>query len=624
MTTVFLILGHRLTADSPFKFIHPELVPRDGFKVEPPDPGMYLEHLRQELSRTSRPTMDIHRRKRKTPHKPICGMASLYPNASFDDVADDNFFVLKRPDLVRKNSMEKTDLEEHTFVHPRAYLGLDGAAEQRALIVKHLESIHPERKGGFPIVFDCGASKTITPYEDDFIGEIRRPPPGMELKGISSGLPIRGIGTIKWLFTDTTGQVHPLTTEAYFVPLMTIRLFSPQAHVIEQDEIKSGISFEHPATHMHFKWNKGKTMMSIPLHPPTKLYIAKGHPPRSIGGILNICVTDATNSNLSGTQKLLLRWHYRLGHVGFALVQWLARNSIILPSSIARCEAPKCASCEYGKGHRRPVANRGSPGQYAPRAGGRISDSKIDSLLIQTGGHLKAGDLRPGDRISVDSYETRVKGRRKTSRGQTKDSDMFCGGTIFCDHASSFIDVRHQVTLGAHDTVRSKQLFERVAYTHGVQVKAYHADNGIFTSHQFKQHLEDQAQDLSLSGVGAHHQNGVAERAIKTVVASARTMMLHAALRWPEEKDESLWPLALCYAAYIHNITPKPNCGGHSPLELFSSVITEHPMRAVAGKPPHACLGLSCLCSGSYLTRREEATEVTAAIAERYVHGSFT
>ncbi|MGH9726402.1 MAG: hypothetical protein ACRD41_15170, partial [Candidatus Acidiferrales bacterium] len=113
-------------------------------------------------------------------------------------------------------------------------------------------------------------------------------------------------------------------------------------------------------------------------------------------------------------------------------------------------------------------------------------------------------------------------------------------------------------------------------------MKAYHADNGIFTSHQFKQHLEGQAQDLSLSGVGAHHQNGVAERAIKTVVASARTMMLHAALRWPEEKDESLWPLALRYAAYIHNITPKPNCGGHSPLELFSSVITEHPMRSPA------------------------------------------
>ncbi|MGH7955171.1 MAG: hypothetical protein ACREOZ_04345, partial [Gloeomargaritales cyanobacterium] len=114
--------------------------------------------------------------------------------------------------------------------------------------------------------------------------------------------------------------------------------------------------------------------------------------------------------------------------------------------------------------------------------------------------------------------------------------------------------------------------------THGVQIKAYHADNGIFTSQQFKQHLEGQFQDLSLSGVGAHHQNGVAERAIKTVVASARTMMLHATLRWPEEADETLWPLALGYSAYLWNITPKPNCGGHSPLALFSSVLSEHPM----------------------------------------------
>ena len=35
---------------------------------------------------------------------------------------------------------------------------------------------------------------------------------------------------------------------------------------------------------------------------------------------------------------------------------------------------------------------------------------------------------------------------------------------------------------------------------------------------------------MSLSGVGDHGKNGVTERAIHTVVNSARTMMLHQAL----------------------------------------------------------------------------------------------
>ncbi|MGH7955235.1 MAG: hypothetical protein ACREOZ_04670, partial [Gloeomargaritales cyanobacterium] len=107
-----------------------------------------------------------------------------------------------------------------------------------------------------------------------------------------------------------------------------------------------------------------------------------------------------------------------------------------------------------------------------------------------------------------------MKGRLRTSRGASKNEDMYCGGAIFCDHATKLIDVRHQVTLGASDTVRSKKLFERMAFTHGVIVHSYHGDNGIFSSAEFKKHLEDTNQEIRYSGVGAHHQNGVAERAI--------------------------------------------------------------------------------------------------------------
>ena len=40
---------------------------------------------------------------------------------------------------------------------------------------------------------------------------------------------------------------------------------------------------------------------------------------------------------------------------------------------------------------------------------------------------------------------------------------------------------------------------------------------------------------ITFSGAGASHQNGAAERTIKTVVTMARTMLMHAVLRCPED-----------------------------------------------------------------------------------------
>ena len=34
-------------------------------------------------------------------------------------------------------------------------------------------------------------------------------------------------------------------------------------------------------------------------------------------------VTDESNQNLMPLQKMLLQWHYRLGHLGFQTVQWI-------------------------------------------------------------------------------------------------------------------------------------------------------------------------------------------------------------------------------------------------------------------------------------------------------------
>ena len=74
---------------------------------------------------------------------------------------------------------------------------------------------------------------------------------------------------------------------------------------------------------------------------------------------------------------------------------------------------------------------------------------------------------------------------------------------------------------------------------------------------------------MSYSGVGAHGQNGVAKRAIQTVVTSARTMMLHQTLLWPEQFDMCIWPFTLDQVVYLYNHLPN-KFSPVAPLELYT------------------------------------------------------
>ena len=69
--------------------------------------------------------------------------------------------------------------------------------------------------------------------------------------------------------------------------------------------------------------------------------------------------------------------------------------------------------------------------------------------------------------------------------------------------------------------------------------------------------------------MGSHHQNGHAERHIGTIMSVARTMMLYAAIHWPEMVDPSLWPMAVQHAVFLFNHLPDPSTG-FSPFDLFS------------------------------------------------------
>ena len=421
------------------------------------------------------------------------------------------------------------------------------------------ENIH------FSVIWDTGATRSVSGYKDDFVGEISVPKVPLRLGGIASGLTVEGIGTVHWTFLSDDGRLLHLHLKAYYVPLCPQRLLSPQ-RIFSKEQGISGcfvVLDDHAQLQI-----AGKPVLSIDYDPINDLPTSRAI--RSSTATLReeslyLCVTEDRNQNLTEAQKEYLRWHYKLGHLGPATIQWLLRqpsfgNNLKIRAA-ARCTAPKCAACEYGKAHRKPLkATIGTP---SPEREGKV----------------KLGDIYPGSGVSVDHFESRVLGRQYSSRGKSHDSCMYKGGCIFVDHASGLLYVHHQVGFSATETLTGKQQFENWAYNHGVLIGRYMTDNGTFGAKEFVDAIIARGQQVKYCGVGAHHQNGAAERSIRTVSNMARVMMLHASIRWPETADATLWPMAVDYAVHVYNHVPGARTG-QSPIDIFTgSLVPRHGLK---------------------------------------------
>ena len=76
---------------------------------------------------------------------------------------------------------------------------------------------------------------------------------------------------------------------------------------------------------------------------------------------------------------------------------------------------------------------------------------------------------------------------------------------------------------------------------------------------------------MNYYGLGAHHQNGIAEIKVNQFTLAARTMILHAQRYWPEYITTMLWPFALLAAAdRINNV--HIDLEGQTPDMKFSKV----------------------------------------------------
>ena len=423
------------------------------------------------------------------------------------------------------------------------------------------------------IMLDTGATRAVSPFIEDFLSYRENKDHKQVVKGIAKGLKIKGSGKIHYkLFADDGTEVV-LVVKAYHVPDMQMRLVSPQdaCGTLEGNPIKF-------STFSSYKGRKGYASLDImpdkdnwetmsplktkkmQLDPKTSLpflFVRMAWTVKETVQALQASIETAaeSNSNLTSAQKELITWHQRLGHISFATIQWLARSGKLPcknPKAVGNCDIPICASCQFAKQKKRP--------------------DKASKQTTKSGKEmeLKKQDLFPGQRVSADHFQSAVPGRTYSSRGSYHPENMYNGGTIFVDHASGKISIQHQVSLSASESIKAKLRFEQEAAESGVRVSAYHSDNGIYSSNEFMAHLAGKKQPITFSGAGAAHQNAVAEQAIQTVTYMARTLLIHASMRSPEETiTANLWPMAMDYAVWVYNNVPKKDTG-LSPNDIWS------------------------------------------------------
>ncbi|KAI2497267.1 hypothetical protein MHU86_17231 [Fragilaria crotonensis] len=240
----------------------------------------------------------------------------------------------------------------------------------------------------------------------------------------------------------------------------------------------------------------------------------------------------------------LLRMHHCLGHMPFALIRIMIKESGTYRNRahLLTCPIPVCSACLFGKATKRAWRSKGHVSTLEPAQA-------------------------PGDIVSMDQLESSTPGLVAQSKGKSTHKRFTCA-TVFVDHYSRLSFVHMQETNNALETLAAKHAFERFALSHNVTVKRYHGDNGRFSDNDFRSACRTQGQQLTFCGVNAHFQNGIAERRIRDLQDRARTMIVHAKHRWSNAITSNLWPYAIRLANDSSRCIPIRE--GKNPLQLFT------------------------------------------------------
>ncbi len=387
------------------------------------------------------------------------------------------------------------------------------------------------------IIIDTGASVTVTPYTTDFITPIR-PVQYMEIKSIASGLQVRGYGDISNGFYNDNGELqNMILKDCLYVPKCSARLLYPRQLGATSRNPKDGFNalsgpsistFEGKTTTITYD-----TISNLPIlytTPGLRTYHHFCQHQSFLTSTEHSPTTPTWNfqyTNLTPNQHKKLYLHEKCAHANWEQInKWIRDGCLPCDTSLAKEPDLICATCQFGKAHRKThKSNTGS---------------------------ISADHTKPGQGVSSDGMEAGTPGKVMTTHGLPSTKKYrYC--SFWIDHFSRFVYVTMHESKKAEELLRSKQEFEAFAAQHGMTISNIRADNGVYTAKLYQDDCAKKQQCLTFCAVGAHWQNGIAERFIGSIVQRARTILLHAMARWPSIITEDMWPFAVRHMVNFHN-----------------------------------------------------------------------
>jgi hypothetical protein len=107
------------------------------------------------------------------------------------------------------------------------------------------------------------------------------------------------------------------------------------------------------------------------------------------------------------------------------------------------------------------------------------------------------------------------------------------------------LHVHLQQSSNAIVKVEAKKKNDIFARTNGVHILSYHAHYSKFVKNAWQAHIKLTSQSMTYAGVGAQHQNGIAEKRIRDLQDLATLALIHAMKQLPNRIFNNLCPHAL-------------------------------------------------------------------------------
>jgi len=171
------------------------------------------------------------------------------------------------------------------------------------------------------------------------------------------------MGAIQFQVIMDDGNVKEITTQAYWIPEMKCRLFSPQSFFEDnRGDSTEDYKFMVGRGSCCFKLGEGlDNQLTLHMDPNTKLHQFKAF--NSFLSVenswaLQAWVEDDGNRKLTLSQKLWFKLHCKLVHQGFKQNWFLARKGWLGPKAQGSLsntiDIPHWAACILGKQARQP------------------------------------------------------------------------------------------------------------------------------------------------------------------------------------------------------------------------------------------------------------------------------